>query len=107
MEKTIVIDGKNITFKSNAATLLKYKSQTGREMLADFMKLADFSVSNNYDKLDTTIIFDLIWVLAKTADNSIPAVDRWLENFETFPLMDVLPELVTLISNTLTVKSKN
>ena len=33
MEKTLTIDGKQIRFKSTAATLIRYKTQFGRDFL--------------------------------------------------------------------------
>jgi hypothetical protein len=107
MEKTILIDGKNVSFKANAATLLKYKLQTGRELLSDFAKLSEFAQKQDYTKLDSTVLYDIIWVCAKQADQTIPSAEVWLDSFENFPLLDILPDIITLISNTLSVKIKN
>ena len=40
MEKTILIDGKQVTFKSTAATPLRYKRQFGKDFFADIIKLS-------------------------------------------------------------------
>ena len=33
MEKTIIIEGRQVKFKSTAAAMLRYKAQFGRDML--------------------------------------------------------------------------
>lgn len=114
MEKTIIIEGRQIKFKSTAAVMLRYKEHFGRDMLRDFsilqsafqktkkgIKLVDI------DKLDMKIIFNLIWVFAKTADDSIPDVTKWFDTFDTFPLVDVLSELTELLTSSLKVDRKN
>ena len=40
MEKTITIDGKQVRFKSNGATPLRYKAQFGKDYFKEIMKLA-------------------------------------------------------------------
>lgn len=52
-------------------------------------------------------IYNLIWVFAKTADNSIPDVIDWFDTFDTFPLINVLSELTDLLTSSLKVDRKN
>ena len=40
MEKTIEIDNKKVSFKSTAATPLRYKAQFGKDFFVDIMKLS-------------------------------------------------------------------
>ena len=40
MEKTITIDGKQVRFKSNGATPLRYKAQFGKDYFKEIMKLS-------------------------------------------------------------------
>lgn len=103
MEKTIVIDGKNVTFKSTGATLLKYKLQTHRELLVDITNMNEFNTTNDFNKFDTEIMYNIIWVLAKTANPNILGVEAWLDTFESFPLMEVFTEAMELILNSMSV----
>lgn len=108
MEKTIIIDGKEVRLKSTGATPLRYKAQFRRDFFADLYKLtlAEKMISGQLDdedrdKLDMEVIYNVIWVLAKTADNSIPEPLKWLDSFGEFPLFDILPEVSELIVSTI------
>ncbi|XLG18554.1 Hypothetical protein ACI5QN_01952 [Bacillus cereus] len=62
MEKTIVIDGKQVRLKSTAATVKRYKAQFRRDLFADMLSNVDLK------KIDFEVIYDLVWLYAKTAD---------------------------------------
>lgn len=111
MEKTIEIDGKQIRFKSTAATPLRYKAQFGKDYFAEILKLnklSDFK-GDNLEILENAnfeLFYNIIWVLAKTADKSIPEPMEWLDSFETFPLGEIIPEIQDLILASLQTKKK-
>ncbi|MCK0471392.1 hypothetical protein [Halalkalibacter sp. APA_J-10(15)] len=113
MEKTIEIDGKNIRFKSTAATPLRYKAQFHNDFFTDIMKMEKLtkikSKNPTYDQLkalDTEVFYNICWVLAKTADKKIPEPLDWLDDFDEFPLFELLPQLQELIISTLQTKKK-
>lgn len=101
MEKVINVDNKNIIFKSTAATPLRYKAQFGRDFFNDLMKLDP----KNTD-LDTEVIYNIIWVLAKTADKTIPPVMEWLEEFDGIDLGEVVTEIQDMILASIKPKKK-
>ena len=104
MEKTIQIDGKNITFRCTAGTLRRYRNQFGREFFADLAKLTE-AENGSFDNFTFAPIEDIIWVMAKTADDSIPEPDVWYDGFDDFSLVDVFTSLEDLLLQTL--KRKN
>lgn len=113
MEKTIEIDNKKITFKSTAATPLRYKSQFGKDFFVDIMKLSSLDGLNSkkinidkIEKLDFGVFYNIIWVLAKTANNKIPDPITWLDGFDEFPLFEIIPELQDLILASIQTKKK-
>lgn len=112
MEKVLTINGRQVRFKSTGAFLLRYKAQFHREALQDVFKLQKAIGENNQikdiDALDLEVFYNLVWTLAKTADPQIPPPMEWLDSFDEFPLMDILPELTDLIFSSLgsTVQSK-
>lgn len=113
MEKTIEIDNKKIRFKSTAATPLRYKAQFGKDFFVDIMKLSSLDGLNSkkidlkkIDKLDFDVFYNIIWVLAKTADKKIPDPITWLDGFEEFPMFDIIPELQDLILSSMQTKKK-
>lgn len=113
MEKTIVIDNKQVRFKSTAATPLRYKAQFGKDFFVDILKLggieglnSDNIDTNKIDKLDFEVFYNIIWVLAKTADKTIPEPIAWLDEFDEFPLFEIIPELQDLILGSIKTKKK-
>ncbi len=116
MEKTIKIDGRDVTFKSTGGVLYRYKNQFGREYLADLISLQEFmdskklkkvkapdgkiSFADDYDftKLNLQIAYDLAWTFAKTADSTIPDPQTWLDSFNVFPIMEIFPRLTEMFA---------
>jgi hypothetical protein len=112
MERTLTIDGRQVSFKSTGAFLLRYKAQFQRDGLADIIKLIEsFDVTGkkitNYETFDLQVFYNIVWTLAKTADKSIPEPMVWLDTFDEFPLVDVLSELTDMITSTLMSTKKN
>ncbi|NMF06530.1 hypothetical protein ACUH7Y_25215 [Clostridium beijerinckii] len=113
MEKTITIDNKEVTFKSTAATPLRFKAQFHKDYFAEIIKLNRLNkfkdATDNFEMLenaDFEIFYNIIWVLAKTADNSIPDPITWLDGFDEFPLFQIIPEIQDLIASSIQSKKK-
>jgi hypothetical protein len=113
VEKTLTIDGKKVRFKSTGGTPLRYKAQFGRDFIADMMKLnalnrLDFSKLNpdEFDLLDFEPFYNLIWALAKTADDEIAEPITWLDGFESFPVLNIARQLQELIASSTREKKK-
>jgi hypothetical protein len=107
MEKTITIDGKQVRFKVNGATPLRYKAQFGKDYFKEMLKLAplenlgkkgkkELSV-NDLDKLDFEVFYNISYIMAKTADPSIPDPITWLDGFDEFPMAEIIPEIQDLM----------
>ena len=105
MEKTLTIDGKNITFKANAATPLRYKAQFGKDFFSEVIKLEKLK-GDSLDGVDFDLFYNLIWTMAKTADPKIPEPITWLDGFEEFPLLEIIPEIQDLIIFSIQGKKK-
>lgn len=108
MEKTILIDGQKIRFKTNGATPLRYKAQFGKDYFKEILKmapLAKFAGKDlnpaDLDALDFDIFFNIAWIMAKTAEPTIPEPMEWLEGFEEFPMIEIFPELQDLMITSL------
>jgi hypothetical protein len=105
MEKTITIDGKQVRFKSNGATPLRYKAQFGKDYFKEIMKLAQLEKlqgkkkisAADLDALDFEVFYNISWIMAKTADPTIPEPMEWLEQFDEFPMIDIIPEIQDLL----------
>lgn len=97
----MTIDGRQVRFKNTGAFLLRYKAQFGRDAFQDIFTLRSAVDAKgrivDSSALNLEVIYNLVWTLAKTADPSIPPPMEWLDGFETFPLTEILPELMDLI----------
>ncbi len=105
MEKTINIGGRDVQLKATGSFLLRYKAQFGRDALQDI-----FGIYGAVDKkgnvsnaaaLDVEVFYRLIWTLAKTADKDIPEMMEWLDGFDEFPIMDVMGEIMDIITSSI------
>lgn len=115
MEKTIEIDGKQVRFKSTAATPLRYKAQFHKDYFSEILKLEKLNKimkskkitdAEKLSNIDFELFYNIAWIFAKTADKNIPEPIEWLDNFETFPLEKILPELMDLMTSSMQVKKK-
>ena len=118
MEKTITIDGKQVRLKATAATVKRYKAQFRRNLFADLMGLGAISTLTSPDgsqqpldmfnvdlsNVDFELIYDLTWLYAKTTDPSIPNPMTWLDEFEEFPIEEIMPEVMELVQVTMGAK---
>jgi len=104
MEKTILIDSKEIRFKTNGATPLRFKAQFGKDYFQEILKLAPLenlgkkkSHTKDLEVLDFEVFYNIAWIMAKTADPAIPEPITWLEQFDSFPIAEIIPELQDLL----------
>ena len=102
MEKTLNIDGKEVRFKSTAGTLMRYRMNFGRDLIKDIAKLEKRykSVENGEDEFeiyDLEMFEKIAWSMAKTANNDIADIENWLDEFESFSIMVILPEIMDLL----------
>lgn len=114
MEKTVTIDGKEVRFKSNGATPLKYKMQFRKDFFAEILKLNKLGKLKNIDEMDDDVLsaldfevfYNIAWTFAKTADSSVPDPETWLESFDQFPIFDFISELQEMIMANIQSKKK-
>lgn len=112
---TIQIDGREVPFKSSGGVPKRYMMQFQRDLLKDVlgMGIAEIDLTNATestqiewirDNINFDMFYDIAWVYAKTADPSIPEPLAWLESFDEFPIMEILPELQELLTKTVGTK---
>jgi hypothetical protein len=98
-----MIDGKPVKFKSTAGTMIRYRNQFNREFFPDLVKLRN--VEKDLSVITLSPFYDIVWVLAKTADDSIGDPLTWYDSFDNFPIIDVFTQLKDIIMAT--IKTKN
>ena len=112
MEKVLIVNNKEIKMKSTAGTLVRYRNNFGRDLIKDMVRLQDKlkKVTNQgeqFEIVDLDLFEKIAWCMAKTADNNIPDIEHWLDNFETFDIMKVLPEIMQLLVDNLNQENES
>jgi len=103
MEKIIDIDGKHVKLKATAKIALIYRDTFGGEILevqAGLIAAVQENLKNPMRAIqawDSVGIIKLVWTMAKNADATIPPLDEWLDEFDTFPISTVVEQAVPLI----------
>lgn len=115
IKKNITIDGIEVPFKASAAVPRLYRLKFGRDIYKDFSALQKNVKEGNEENstldIESLEVFENIaFVMAKHAapDNVPDNPDDFLEQFNTFSIYEILPQLIELWGlNTATqVKSK-
>ena len=102
IQKNITIDGIDVPFKASATVPRLYRLKFRRDIYQDFAALQK-SVGENTEKssaldIESLEVFENIaYIMAKHADPAVPASpDEWLEQFNTFSIYEILPQLIDL-----------
>ena len=105
IEKQIEIDGQLVNFKASAAVPRIYREKFHRDIFRDLLKLGEAveETDNESAKTNDITIGDLelfenvAFIMAKHADPTQPDTpDEWLDQFNTFSIYEVLPQLLDL-----------
>ena len=101
-EKTVVISGKEVRFRSSAAIPRLYRIKFKRDIFKDLSKL-EASYKGKADDGEELQIEDLeifenvAYIMAFHADPTIPGtIEEWLDEFEMFSIYEILPEILDL-----------
>ena len=101
--KKIEIDGQEVEFRASAAVPRMYRIKFGRDIYKDLRQL-ETSVGENDEDASGLDLFSLemfeniAFIMAKHASpETIPSEpDEWLEQFNTFSIYQILPQLIEL-----------
>lgn len=104
MIKTIQIDGKEIQFKATAATPRVYRQAFGRDIYIDLTTLYEEMEKGETLSVESLETFEnLSFTMAMQAEGK--AIERetvnndmseWLDQFETFSIYKVVPQIMEL-----------
>lgn len=103
IKKNIVIDGREVPFKASAAVPRLYRLKFGRDIYRDFASLQTNVEDEDAEKsgldIESLEVFENIaFIMAKHADpDNVPEnPDDFLEQFNTFSIYEILPQLIEL-----------
>ena len=114
MEKIIEVDGKELKLRTNGYTPVLYSMTFKKDMLKGLSDLVggfgkiskDMNEADIIENIDTMFLYELLWVNAKTADKKTPPIQKFLESFDSLPILDLTEELLELNMDNLTSKKK-
>ncbi len=107
IRKQIEIDGRHVEFKASAAVPRMYRLKFGRDIFKDLTKIAEHMKEEKEKEEegsslpieDLELFENAAYVMAKHADPKIPdTIEEWLDQFNTFSIYQVLPEILELWS---------
>lgn len=101
--KKIEIDGQEVEFRASAAVPRMYRIKFGRDIYKDLRQL-ETSVGENdedgsgLDLFSLEMFENIAFIMAKHASpDKVPSEpDEWLEQFNTFSIYQILPQLIEL-----------
>ena len=102
LTKTIEISGQQVTFRASAAIPRIYRIKFQRDIYKDLAALDKAISKSDPESSDLDIpsleMFENIaYIMAKHADNNVPdSVEDWLDQFDTFSIYQILPEIIKL-----------
>lgn len=110
VSKTITIDGVDVQFKASAAIPRLYRLQFRRDIYQDLNALQKAMqqqkeqnpddqnpAASSLDIVSLELFENIAYIMAKHADPAVPASpDEWLEQFNTFSIYEILPQLIDL-----------
>lgn len=128
-----ISENEKIKLNASLGWVLRYRAQFGHDILPDLLpmlesglvlvgeamdesgelewrKLLDFdtvsSAMISFAGAEFTTALNIIWAMAKNADDSIQAPFEWANQFENFPLDQIVPEVLDAVISTV-VSEKN
>ena len=100
--RNIEIDGKEVAFKASAAIPRIYRLKFQRDIYKDITLLeksldANDEENSGLDIFSSEMFENIAYIMAKHADPTVPNdVEEWLDEFNTFSIYQVLPQLIEL-----------
>lgn len=105
---------KQMRFKATAALALKYKAQFGSDLFKDLKTVQsswhkDGDNPGHFDQnADISIVYNIVWAMAKSADPNILPPIEWFDSFEDgLPIWNWFAELSTMMTASFTGIEKN
>lgn len=133
MERTITIGGVDVRLSNNISWVFAYRDQFGRDIIPALMPALEsivslvpavmkageeggvVSVLQSSEMEDATLrlaglevtdLINIVWALAKAADDDIPEPKRWVRQFDEFPIDVIAPAAFDLVLSGV-ISSKN
>ena len=102
LEKSVLVNGQEVRFRSSAAIPRLYRIKFKRDIFKDLSKLeasykGKTEGGSEIQIEDLEIFENVAYIMAWHADPTIPGtIEEWLDEFEMFSIYEILPEILEL-----------
>ena len=105
MEKVLKIGEKEIKIKSASAIIFVYRNNFNEDFMQKLVgmknKMDTLDKNHEVEALDFEFAIKVAWCMNKLADDTILPFDEWLNQFELLELMQIIPEVFSVLTGEL------
>ena len=95
--KTVKIGDKEVLLKASGYTPLLYSNLFGANIFAEMQSIVESAATTGKVPFDKVIIlYQLAYCMAKHADDSIPPIEEWLDQFDPYDIPAVAGDMIEL-----------
>lgn len=95
MERVFEVEGKNLGVKCSAGTVRSYRNLLGRDLIKDMVDLEkELIETKTLDSASAEIAENVVYLMAKEYDESIPAMNEWLSRFSPYFVFNVVAQVI-------------
>ncbi len=85
----------SVLCRCNALTILKYQTFFKRNFLTDINEMVKAVGEDiNLAAIDIEVFYRLIYIMAKSADKSLPDFETWFESFDSIDIADAFENII-------------
>ena len=94
INKIIKIDGIDIPMRASASSPRTYRQVFGKDLFMELDKLRNAYA--NEGEVDLEVIENMAYLFAYQANEEIPDIDTWLDQFGMTAIYEALPQILEL-----------
>lgn len=95
MERVFEVEGQNIGVKCSAGTVRAYRNLYARDLIQDMVALEKELVeTKTLSASSSEIAEDVVYLMAKEYDDSIPVMSEWLSGFSPYFVFNVVAQVI-------------
>ena len=102
--KTVMIDGIEVPMRASASSPRTYRNVFGKDLFFELDKLR--KAYENGGEVDLEIIENMAYLFAYQANEDIPDIDTWLDQFGMTAIFEAMPQILELWGENAETKSE-
>ena len=96
-EKIVKIGGQDVPLKTSAYTPLLYANLFNSNIFAEMQEIITSAGGTGVVPFEKVIIlYHLAYCMAKQADDKIPPMEKWMDQFDVYDIPEIAGELISL-----------